>query len=90
MSLITCIVYSVDIFRKSLFYNGKVGFNCARLVLAQFETGRVAESKSCTHRRDTPNSARPCAGLGGDVLSPHGPSDGYTTYSPSSPIPFFK
>ena len=31
---------------------------------------------------DTPNSAHPCAGSGGDVLSPHGPSDQHHPHSP--------
>jgi hypothetical protein len=32
---------------------------------------------------DPPKGARPCAGSSGDVLSPHGPFNGYTTL-PSS------
>jgi hypothetical protein len=52
--------------------------------MAQFVVSFVKESEISIHRWDTPNSAHPCAGSGGDVLSPHGPIDEYLSHSPSA------
>ena len=64
-------------------------------ILEQVIVFSVAEGATCTPRRDTPKSARPCAGSGGDapdkagqaLLSPHGPVEEYRSHPPSV-VPF--